>query len=128
MTIQSADIRPDPFASAPLTQANIPQFSHRLDLGAILVSPQALRTLQRFGADPCVLLHRHASGDWGAIDANARQANECALRSGGGLVSVYVLCSPIGAHPRREALCVVTEAGGQFTTVKVLDENGQAPP
>lgn len=61
MTIRPADIRPDAFASAPPTKANIPQFSHRFDLGAIAVSPQALRALQRFGTDPSTRVQRHAS-------------------------------------------------------------------
>lgn len=127
MTIRPADIRPDAFASAPPTKANIPQFSHRFDLGAIVVSPQALRALQRFGTAPSTLVQRHASGDWGDIDTDARQANERALHSGGWLISMYVLRSPIGAHSHRQTLCVVTEASGKFTTLQVLSEDLQEP-
>lgn len=128
MQVQASDFTLDAVAPSCTAASSVPQFSHRFDLGAILVSPQALRTLQRFGTDPSMLVHRHASGDWGDIDTEARQANERALRSGGWLVSMYVLRSPIGAHPRRQTLCVVTEADGRFTTLQLLDEGWQDRP
>lgn len=124
MQFQPSDFTPHavmPSTSAPTAL----QFQHRFDLGAIVVSPQALRALHRFGTDPSTLVQRHASGDWGDIDADARQANERALHAGGWLVSMYVLRSPIGAHPGRQTLCVVTEAGGKFTSLQVLDEGGR---
>lgn len=127
MQIQSPDFTPHAVMPASTAAPNVLQFQHRFDLGAILVSPQALRTLQRFGTDPSTLVQRHASGDWGDINTEARKANELALHSGGWLVSMYVLRSPIGAHPRRQTLCVVTEAGGKFTTLQVLDEGRQEP-
>jgi len=120
-------IQPSDFTPTSAVASNALQFSHRFDLGAIVVSPQALRAMQRFGTDPSTLVHRHASGDWGDIGTEAQLANERALSSGGWLVSMYVLRSPIGAHPRRQSLCVVTEAGGRFTTLQLLDEVRQEP-
>jgi len=127
MQIQPSIFTPDEVTAVSAEASNVLQFSHRFDLGAIVVSPEALRALQRFGTDPGTLVHRHASGDWGDIDTEARLANERALRSGGWLVSMYVLCSPIGAHPRRQTLCIVTEAGGKFTTLQLLDEVWREP-
>lgn len=123
MSISTFPFEPSSFAQTPhAAAANVPVFTHRFDLGAIIVTPQALRVLQRFGVEPSTLLHRHASGDWGDVDLQQQKLNEGALRSGDRLVSTYLLCSPIGAHPRREALCVVTEGGRMFTTIQLPDE------
>lgn len=131
MTLPSRQGQPTHFhcdtALASATTSGLVQFSHRFDVGAILVSPRALRVLQRFGVDPSDLVHRHASGDWGDARADMRDANEQALRSGGWLVSAYVMRSPIGVPPHREVLCVTTDTAGRFTTVQVRDENAQAP-
>lgn len=123
MSISTSFFGPSSFAQAPhAAAANVPVFTHRFDLGAIIVTPQALRMLQRFGVEPCTLLHRHASGDWGDADLPQQQINESAISSGDWLVSMYVLCSPIGAHPRRQSLCAVTEGSRMFTTLQLPDE------
>ena len=98
-------------------------FNERFVLGSIIVTPEALRTMQRFGIEPTALLLRHASGDWGDLDPLDQRANERALLAEDRLVSCYVLRSLIGAHPRREALWVVTEGDRKFTTLLLQDES-----
>jgi hypothetical protein len=56
-------------------------------LGQVVATPGAL---QDFGpALIAELLHRHASGDWGNLDAHDRRENERALKTGARLFSAY---------------------------------------
>jgi hypothetical protein len=129
MSISPSSFEPRSFAQTPQpVAANVLAFTHRFDLGAILVTPRALRALQRFGVEPCTLLHRHASGDWGEVDLKQRQINEGALCSGDRLVSMYALCSPIGAHPLRETLYALTEGNRMFTTLQMPDDGWPGSP
>ncbi len=51
-------------------------------LGQIVATPGALVALATADTSPSTLLRRHASGDWGDLDAHDRAANDAALRDG----------------------------------------------
>jgi hypothetical protein len=59
----------------------------KFQLGQVVITRNALDTLK--ANDVQTALQRHASGDWGDLEAEDRQANEMALRSGGRLLSAY---------------------------------------
>lgn len=78
-----------------MSSEQIPQ----LDLGAVVATPQAMQLLEhhagRHGLDAhTVLLHlvtRHATHDWGTVDADDARANTRALVDGGRIMSTYML-------------------------------------
>jgi len=74
----------------------------RFDLGRMLATPGALATLAEAGIAALDLLARHARGDWGDLEAEDRNANEHAVRSGERLLSAY----NVGA----DRVWVITEA------------------
>lgn len=111
-----------PSTASPTTAEGVVQ-GQQFELGSIIVTPDALRTLQRFGIEASTLLFRHATGDWGDLDPLDQRINERALHSEDRLVSCYVLRSLIGAHPWREALWIVTEGDRKFTTLLLQDES-----
>ncbi len=53
-----------------------------LPLGRVVATPGALQLLRDAGEDPFGYLSRHASGDWGELDAHDRRENELALKHG----------------------------------------------
>jgi hypothetical protein len=85
-----------------------------LPLGRVVATPGALKLLTEVGEDPFCYLARHASGDWGEIDAHDRRENKLSLRHGWRIVSSY----PIG----EKVIWVVTEADRSVTTVLLPEE------
>jgi hypothetical protein len=85
----------------------------RFPLGRTLATPGALDAAAPWELP--ALLQRHASGDWGELDAHDRRANETALRTGERLLSAYTL----GAGRR---VWVITEADRSATTVLLPEE------
>ena len=83
-------------------------------LGRILATPGALEALREAGKDPFGYLSRHASGDWGDLDAHDRRENELALRHGRRLLSSY----PVGEG----RVWVITEADRSATTLLLPSE------
>ena len=83
-------------------------------LGRILATPGALGALREAGEDPLRFLSRHASGDWGELDAHDRRENELALRHGRRLLSSY----PVGGG----RVWVITEADRSCTTLLLPSE------
>ncbi len=76
-------------------------------LGQVVATPGAL---QDFGpALIAELLHRHASGDWGDLDAHDRRENERSVREGFRIFSAYE--TPLGRA------WIVTEADRSSTCV-----------
>ena len=59
----------------------------RFPLGRIVATANAVSTLDR--GSIVAALRRHASGDWGDLDAHDRATNEAALRHSDRLFSVY---------------------------------------
>jgi hypothetical protein len=92
----------------------------RFSLGQIVATPGALEALQRNNVTGFDFLRRHASGDWGIVCEEDKQANEEALKTGARLMSAYFL-------PDETKLWVITEATGDdgnrsATTLLLPDE------
>jgi hypothetical protein len=67
------------------------------------------------GQAPADFLDRHLRGDWGNCDADDRQANEDALKTGARIFSVY--------HTKKGVkLWVITEADRSATTILLPNE------
>lgn len=82
-------------------------------LGQVVATPAALGVLAQ--PDMVAALRRHASGDWGEVDAHDRAANDDALRDGTRLLSAYE--SATGTR-----FWVITEADRSVTTVLLPDD------
>ena len=91
----------------------------KFTLGQIVATPGALEALQRNHTTAFDFLRRHASGDWGVLDAEDKQANEDALTSGARLMSAYIL-------PDETKVWVITEAeddsGNRLATTLLLPD------
>lgn len=90
--------------------------SQRFPLGKTFITPAARTLLQRAGLPPVVLLAMHAQGEWGALDAHDRAANEQAVADGSRILSRYEVLPPA-------AVWVITEAandGGQRPSTTIL--------
>lgn len=84
-------------------------------LGATVATPGALEVCEAANTAPSELLARHASGDWGVLDAHDRRANEQALKDGTRLLSAYTLAG--GTR-----VWVLTEASREVTTILLPSE------
>ncbi len=88
-------------------------------LGQIVATPGALIALAVADTSPSALLSRHASGDWGALDAHDRAANDAALRDGSRLLSAYTVAQGV-------TVWIITEAadddGHRAATTLLLPE------
>ena len=87
--------------------------SVKVPLSQIVATPAALGAVSQ--PDIVAALRRHASGDWGEIDAHDRAANDDALKSGERILSVYR--SGTGT-----TFWVITEADRSATTVLLPDD------
>ncbi len=85
-----------------------------LSLGRVVATTGALKVLVETGEDPLSLLSRHASGDWGELDAHDRQENERSLKNGWRVLSAY----PVGERK----VWVITEADRSVTTILLPEE------
>ena len=87
---------------------------HTLPLGRIVATPGALELLGNVGEDPRTLLARHASGDWGELDAHDRRENMLSLKHGWRVISSY----PVGEGK----VWIITEADRSVTTILLPEE------
>ncbi len=87
-----------------------------LSLGRVLATPGALRALSDAGEDPMRLLARHATGDWGELDAQDRRENRRSLKHGWRVLSSY----PVGESGQK--VWVITEADRSVTTILLPEE------
>jgi hypothetical protein len=91
----------------------------QFDLGQTVATPGALEALRRNNTSGLEYLQRHASGDWGMVGEEDRQANNDALKSGARLLSAYFL-------PDETKLWIITEAadehGRRIATTFLLPE------
>lgn len=87
-----------------------------LPLGQVFATPEALRVLSEMGEDPLRLLARHATGDWGELDAHDRRKNQRSLKQGWRILSSY----PLGENGQR--VWVITEADRSYTTILLPSE------
>jgi hypothetical protein len=74
-------------------------------LGRIVATPAALAMLEGHGFSAITLLKRHQHGDWGALDAHDRVANELAVKDGSRILSAYDI--------NGERIWIITEAVGE---------------
>ena len=86
----------------------------RFPLGHVVATPGALEAVRENGVDVLALVHRHASGDWGAVCADDAQANDHALAHGARVLSAY--------ETKAGRLWVITEADRSATTVLLPSE------
>lgn len=86
------------------------------DLGRIVATPGALNLCEEANVSPSSLIARHASGDWGELDAHDRRENERSLRHGWRLLSSY----PIGEDGRK--VWIITEADRSSTCLLLPEE------
>jgi hypothetical protein len=86
-------------------------------LGRLLATPGAMRALD--GERTLALLARHASGDWGSVNAEDRAANNAAVVHGDRILSAY----PIDpAQPDKGKVWIITERDRSVTTVLLPEE------
>lgn len=85
------------------------------NLGMVVATPGALLALHSAGQNPACLLQRHASGDWGELDAEDKRANEAAIRDDERILSRYTTTQGV-------ALYVITEHDRSQTTILRCDE------
>lgn len=87
-------------------------------MGRVVATPGALAALgdddDTRNANLAAILARHATGDWGEVCNEDKQANEDALRHGARLLSVYSV--------RGEKLWLITEADRSATTALLPQE------
>ena len=82
-------------------------------LGKLVSTPNALEQLQP--PDILTALQRHQAGDWGDVDNDDRQANDCALKEKTRLFSVYHTAAGI-------KFWIITEADRSVTTVLMPED------
>ena len=91
----------------------------RFDIGQTVATPGALEALQRNNSTGLEYLQRHASGNWGIVCEEDKQANDAALKTGARLLSAYFL-------PDETKLWIITVAeddqGNRQATTFLLPE------
>jgi hypothetical protein len=85
-----------------------------LPLGKVVATPGALKVLSDAGEDLLGYLARHASGDWGDLDAHDYRENERSLKHGWRILSSY----PVGG----KTVWIITEADRSVTTILLPEE------
>ena len=70
--------------------------------------------LDEAGKDPLSLLSRHASGDWGELDAHDRRENEISLKHGWRVLSSYPVAE--------KKVWIITEADRSVTTILLPED------
>jgi hypothetical protein len=89
--------------------------SGKFHLGQLLTTPGALEALKRGGNEAIEFIRRHASCDWGELDADDVRENEFSLAHGLRLLSAYRLNDG-------EKIWIITEADRSCTTVLLPEE------
>src|ERR1035441_5787449 len=89
--------------------------SARFPLGQIVATPGALKALTEAGDSPSSFLRRHVVGDWGELDEEDRQENECSVSAGFRLLSAYATSTGI-------RIWVITEADRSSTCILLPEE------
>lgn len=90
----------------------------RFTLGSIAATPGVLALLDQYGINLFDLIARHASGDWGDIDADDAHTNEAALIYGNRLLSCYTLAPGDGDS----RVWIISEADRSVTTALMPSE------
>ena len=85
----------------------------RVPLGRVVITANAAEKLLE--VDVARAIRRHASGDWGDVDAEDRAANDRAIQDGDRLLSVYRTTSGI-------KFWIITEWDRSATTVLLPED------
>ncbi|MGP3659709.1 hypothetical protein ACTU9R_22305 [Burkholderia gladioli] len=85
-------------------------------LGRTVATPGALELIEKTGTDVLILLGRHVSGDWGALDEQDWQENDRAVRQGSRILSAYELGTD------RSRIWIITEWDRSATTLLLPGE------
>jgi hypothetical protein len=73
--------------------------------------------MEEAGARPCDYLRRHLTGSWGIVSNAGKQANDCAVREGGRILSLHRLKDGT-------KLWVITEGDRSATSILLSSEWG----
>ncbi len=84
-------------------------------LGSLVATPAALEALQSARQSPAEFLSRHASGDWGDVDATDRKLNNAAVKNGERILSAY-------KTKDGERIWIITEADRGSTCILLPEE------
>lgn len=84
-------------------------------LGQVVATPGALAALERAKRPASCFLARHATGDWGTLDAEDIAENEYSMVHGFRLLSSY-------ETDAGEKLWIITEADRSATTLLLPEE------
>ena len=85
----------------------------KFQLGAICATPGVLALVQDV-AEVMPALTRHASGDWGDVDAEDAERNNAAIHDGTRILSAYAL--------NDQKIWIITEADRDSTTILLPEE------
>ena len=75
-----------------------------------MATPGALKALEESNQSPAEFLRRHASGDWGEVDAEDAKENELSVVQGFRILSAYRTSKGV-------RLWIITEADRSVTTL-----------
>jgi hypothetical protein len=89
------------------------QCAARFPLGQTVITPNALSNL--LSVDVLLALGRHASGDWGEVNAEDWQSNQLALGRGERLLSAYRSAAGV-------KFWIITESDRSVTTVLLPED------
>ena len=86
-----------------------------LSLGKVVATPDALTALNKAGVSSLTLLARHASGDWGDVEDEDKEANDKSVINHDRVMSLYKLSTGDRAW-------VITEADRSSTCLLLPSE------
>ena len=84
------------------------------ELGQIVITDAAQAVLTTEGIAPLQLIARYRKKDWGKLSHDAKQANQHALRVGGGLHATYSLDTHV--------VCIFTNPQRSLTSILLPSE------
>lgn len=87
----------------------------KFPLGQLVSTPGCLEAFVSSGASPMEYIARHASGDWGEVDADDARENELSVAQGFRILSAYRL-------PDDTRIWIITEADRSATTCLLPEE------
>lgn len=91
----------------------------KFELGRIVATPGALEVIEAAGQEASFFLQKHASCDWGSVDADDARANDAAIQTGERILSVYKTLLGVEVWVLTEA---VDDEGVRAATTLLLPE------
>ena len=88
---------------------------HKFALGQLVATPGALAAFTEAGEDLRLYVSRHATGDWGEVDAQDAHENDFSVTHGYRILSAYTLQTSV-------RIWIITEADRSATTLLLPDE------